>query len=92
MSEKPESDGYDEEEASEAAEDTDALDVDHLLKGMDSLKRRAPKGGDPAWRRLERYREKKLTEELLSDFDDYDIGTDDGESPQAASGKKKKKH
>ena len=30
--------------------------------------------GDPAWRRLERLREDKHFAELISDFEDYDIG------------------
>ena len=34
----------------------------------------AARGAEPAWRKLERLREQKHTSELLSDFDDYDIG------------------
>ncbi len=80
MSEKTESDEYDEEEAEEAAEEAEAdLDVDHLIKDLESMKRRGPKVTDPAWRRLERYMEEKRTSEQLSDFDDYDIGVADGE-------------
>ena len=90
MSDKPESEVYDEEETGEAA-DTEGLDVDHLLKGIDSLKRRAPKGSDPAWRRLERYREKKHTDELLSDFEDFDIGDPDAGTVKPVRAKKKKR-
>lgn len=87
---KSESDEFDEEDsAAEAAGAAEELDVDHIIRGLDSLKRRGQKIPDPAWRRLERYMEEKRTDELLSDFDDYDIGdgAEDGEPPK----KKKKK-
>jgi len=81
MSEKSESEEFEEDDAEEAVEDSDDLDVDHLIKDLETLKRRGPKVSDPAWRRLERYMEEKRTSELLSDFDDYDIGADgDGRS------------
>lgn len=89
MSEKTESDEYDEEEADEPVEEAD-LDVDHLIKDLESLKRRGPKVSDPAWRRLERYMEEKRTSEQLRDFDDYDIGADDGEGSPAKRRKKRK--
>lgn len=76
MSEKSESEEFDEDDAEEVAGSGDDVDVDHLIKGLESLKRRGPKIADPAWRRLERLREDKHTAELLSDFDDYDIGED----------------
>lgn len=76
MSEKSESEEFEEDDAEEAVEDSDDLDVDHLIKDLETLKRRGPKVSDPAWRRLERYMEEKRTSELLSDFDDYDIGID----------------
>jgi len=82
VNEKTESEEYDEDDAEEAVEDSsggDDLDVDHLIKDLESLKRRGPKISDPAWRRLERYMEDKRTSELLSDFDDYDIGVEDGD-------------
>lgn len=80
MSEKPESDEFEDEEADEPlGEDTE--DLDRVIKDLDLAKRRAQKdGGDPAWRRLEKLLEEKRTAELTSDFDDYDIG-DDGEPP-----------
>lgn len=81
MSEKSESEEFDEDDAEEVADSGDDVDVDHLIKGLESLKRRGPKIADPAWRRLERLREDKHTAELLSDFDDYDIG-EDGTSPR----------
>ena len=55
------------------------VDVDRLFRDFDKRKRGAPKAGDPAWRRLEKFREEKHTAELVSDFDDYDI--DDLDSP-----------
>lgn len=90
MTEKTESEEFEEDDAEEAVEDSDDLDVDHLIKDLESLKRRGPKITDPAWRRLERYMEEKRTSELLSDFDDYDIGVaGDGSEPRR---KKKKRH
>ena len=74
MSEKPESSDFDEDEA-DASADGDDADLEHLIKDLESQKRRGgPKPGEPAWRRLEKYMERKRTAELLSDFDDYEIG------------------
>ena len=53
-----------------------------VIKDMEIAKRRAPKGGEPAWRRLERRMEQQHTAELISDFEDYDIG--DGQPHRAA--------
>ncbi len=89
MSEKTESDEYDEEEADEPVEEAD-LDVDHLIKDLESMKRRGPKVSDPAWRRLERYMEEKRTSEQLSDFDDYDIGAEDGDGSPGKRRRKRK--
>lgn len=81
MSEKPESEEFDDEEDEAAIEATEDLDVDRLLETFDKRKRTAgPKPGEPAWRRLERIREERETAELVSDFDDYDIG--DGNRPR----------
>ncbi len=44
------------------------------MQDLDKRKRGAPKGVEPAWRKLERMLEQKRTSELLSDFDDYDVG------------------
>jgi len=75
MSEKPESaDDFEDEDAEEVAGDEESLDVDRLMQDLDKRKRGAPKGAEPAWRKLERMREQKITSDLLSDFDDYDIG------------------
>jgi hypothetical protein len=77
MSEKPESEEFDEEDADEPAGLAEDVDLDQVNKELDMAKRRAQKLGDPAWRRLERMLEDKRTAELTSDFDDYDIGVDD---------------
>ena len=74
MSEKPNSDEFDEDDGDEAVGNDDPQ-LEHLIRDLESQKRRGgPKPGEPAWRRLERYLEQKRTAELLSDFDDYDIG------------------
>jgi len=73
MSEKPESEEFD-EDADELASDSDDVDLDRVNKDLELAKRRGNKGGsDPAWRRLELLMEQKRTAELLSDFDDYEI-------------------
>ena len=72
MSEKTESEEFD-EDADELATDSDDVDLDRVTKDLEMAKRRAQKGADPAWRRLELLMEQKRTAELLSDFDDYDI-------------------
>jgi hypothetical protein len=43
------------------------------MQDLDKRKRGAPKGAEPAWRKLERMLEQKRTSELLSDFEDYDV-------------------
>src|ERR1700730_7864668 len=80
MSEKPESEEFEEEDAEDAPPGGEDVDVDHIMRDVDSQRRRAPKGAEPAWRRLERVMEERRTAELLSDFDDYEIGDrdDDG--------------
>jgi hypothetical protein len=80
MAEKPESDEFDDEDADDVSGDEDSLDVDRLMQDLDKRKRGAARGSEPAWRRLERLLEQKRTSELLSDFDDYDIG--DGRRPR----------
>ena len=73
MSEKPESEEFEEEDVEDVAPGGDDVDVDHIMRDVESQRRRAPKGGEPAWRRLERVMEDRRTAELLSDFDDYEI-------------------
>jgi hypothetical protein len=76
MSEKSESDEFDDEEEEEENAAVEDLDLDRVIKDLDLAKRRGQKLGDPAWRRLERLLEDKRTAELVSDFEDYDIGND----------------
>ena len=80
MSEKPESDEFEDEEGDEPAAEEADVDLDQVIKDLDLAKRRGQKTGEPAWRRLERRLEEKRTAELTSDFEDYDIGNDDEES------------
>jgi hypothetical protein len=101
MNEKPESEEFEEEDAEDAAPGGEDVDVDHIMRDVDSQRRRAPKGAEPAWRRLERVMEERRTAELMSDFDDYEIAgaADDaaGDSDDAsdtesgAKGARKKK-
>jgi hypothetical protein len=92
MSEKPESDEFEEEDAEDPAPGGDDVDVDHIMRDVESQRRRAPKGAEPAWRRLERVMEERRTAELMSDFDDYQIAgaADDGaaESDEADAAEK----
>jgi len=83
MSEKPESDEFEDEDDEESgvSEEGD-VDLDQVTKELDLAKKRAQKLGDPAWRRLERLLEDKRTAELTSDFDDYDIGVDDDDEAE----------
>ena len=78
MSEKPESDEFDDEDEEEENAAVEDLDLDRVIKDLDLAKRRGQKLGDPAWRRLERLLEDKRTADLVSDFEDYDIGIEDG--------------
>ena len=82
MIEKPESEEFEEEDAEDAAPGGDDVDVDHNMRDVDSQRRRAPKGAEPAWRRLERVMEERRTAELMSDFDDYEIGAADEEDAE----------
>jgi hypothetical protein len=74
MSEKPESDDFEDEEPAEPVTGSEDVDLDQVTKDLDLAKRRGQKLGDPAWRRLERLREQKQTEELTRDVEDFDIG------------------
>jgi hypothetical protein len=84
MSEKPESDEFEEEDVEDVAPGSDDVDVDHIMRDVESQRRRAPKGAEPAWRRLERVMEERRTAELLSDFDDYEIGDETGVTNRGA--------
>ena len=82
MSEKPKSDEFEEEDAEDAPPGGEDVDVDHIMRDVDSQRRRAPKGAEPAWRRLERVMEERRTAELMSDFDDYEIAGANGEDSE----------
>ena len=84
MAEKPESDEFEDEDCDDVAGDEESLDVDRLMQDLDKRKRGAARGTapEPAWRKLERLMEQKRTSELLSDFDDYDIGDSRKPSPK----------
>ncbi|HTP38511.1 MAG TPA: hypothetical protein VMI92_02940 [Steroidobacteraceae bacterium] len=71
-----------EDDADDAEVGDDDVDLDRVMRDMDSAKRRAKKEGEPAWRRLERRLEAKHTAELISDFEDYDIGVDRAARPR----------
>ncbi len=81
MSEKPESDEFEDEEEDAPAVEED-VDLDQVTKELDLAKRRGQKLGDPAWRRLERIIEDKRTAELTSDFDDYDLDEEPAPKPR----------
>ncbi len=87
MSEKPESDEFEDDESDEATVEDADVDLDQVNKELDLAKKRGQKAGDPAWRRLERLREEKYTAELTSDFDDYDIGVEGEPGRKAGRGK-----
>jgi hypothetical protein len=85
MSEKPDPDDFEDDDVA----DGDSSRLDHLMKDLDAHKRRGgPKGGEPAWRRLEKYLEGKHTAELLSDVDDYEIFDDALPAPRPARPKR----
>jgi hypothetical protein len=98
MSEKPESDEFEEEDAEDTPPGGDDVDVEQVMRDVESQRRRAPKGAEPAWRRLERVMEERRTKELMSDFDDYEIsgadedfdGHDDDDGEEKTSRKKKR--
>lgn len=77
MSEKPESDDFD-EDADITGVDGDDATYEFLIEDLGRPKRGSVPQGEPAWRKLEKYREQKETAERVSDFDDYDIGDSDG--------------
>ncbi len=78
MEERRESPDFEEVDAEDTAPDLEtdleAVDVDYILRDVDTRKRRASKGQEPTWRRLERVMEDRRTAELISDFEDYKIG------------------
>ena len=71
------SDEFEDDDTEEIGAETD-FDVDRVIRDMDNAKRRAPKAGEPAWRRLEQRLEQKHIAEQISDFEDYDVGDGGG--------------
>ena len=73
MNEKTETEEFD-EDVDEVAAEADDQDLDRATRELEFARRRGNgKAGMPALRRLELLREQKLTAELTSDFDDYDL-------------------
>ena len=89
MSEKSESEEFENEDDEEPVIEEGDVDLDQVIKDLDLAKRRGQRAGDPAWRRLERLLEEKRTHELTSDFEDYDVGDDDEEESDKPRPKKK---
>jgi hypothetical protein len=87
MSEKSESDEFENEDDEEPVTEEGDVDLDQVIKDLDLAKRRGQRAGDPAWRRLERLLEAKHTAELTRDFEDYDVGDED--DPDKSRHKKK---
>ena len=83
MAGNTEAEEFDDEDELESTIDDDEVDLDRVFKDMEVAKRRAAKAGEPAWRRLEQRMEQKHTAELISDFEDYDIGETDAQPRQA---------
>ncbi|MGH8201741.1 MAG: hypothetical protein ACREVO_15495 [Steroidobacteraceae bacterium] len=88
MSEKSESDEFENEEDDEPVVEEGDVDLDQVIKDLDLAKRRGQRVGDPAWRRLERLLEEKRTADLTSDFEDYEVG---GDGDDADKSRRKKK-
>jgi hypothetical protein len=73
MNEKTETEEFD-EDVDEVSADSEDQDLDRATRELESARRRGTsKSGMPALRQLELLREQKLTAELTSDFDDYDL-------------------
>ena len=76
MAEKPEEDFDD--DSDDAVDGSEAADYDTLLRDLDTQKRKgrghSHAAGEPAWRKLERFLEDRRAKELLSDFEDYEVG------------------
>ena len=90
MSADPDAEEFDDDDEDDADLVGEEIDVDRVMKDMEIAKRRAAKTGEPAWRRLEQRMEQKHTAELISDFEDYDIGdtAERSASGAARSGKR----
>ena len=66
MSEKPESDEFEDEEADEPVVGDADVDLDQVIKDLDMAKRRGQKAGDPAWRELDIHVEPGITAMLAA--------------------------
>lgn len=88
MSEKPEED-FEDGDANDIVDGGEDLDIDGMMRDLDTHKRRgrgsSSHHADPAWRKLERFLDDQHTAELLTDFDDYDIQSEDDEDEPAPS-------
>ena len=62
MTGSQESEDFDADDEGDETGDDDGLDVDRVIKDMEIAKRRSAKGGEPAWRRLERRMEQQHTQ------------------------------
>jgi hypothetical protein len=91
MSADRDAEEFDDEDEVDAVVDDEDLDVDRVMKDMEIAKRRAAKNGEPAWRRLEQRMEQKHTAELISDFEDYEIGVP-GERREAKAARAPKRN
>lgn len=84
MNEKPEEE-FEDEEPDEVEDVDDTLDLDKLMRDLDTRKRRGSRvAGEPAWRKLERMLEERHTKGLLSDFEDYPVEEADADDDAAA--------
>jgi len=90
MNEKGDADEFDDDDGDETSVDGEDADLDHLIRDVEKQRRRAAKGQEPHWRRLERVMEEKRTAELLSDFEDYDISEDEpADGPHTKASRKR---
>lgn len=78
MSEKPESEDFEDADVDELESSADDFDLDRVNKDLELARKRGPKLGEPAWRKLELLQEQKRMAELTSDFEDYDLEEDGG--------------
>ncbi len=66
MSGTTETEEFDDDDDGDEIVDDDGLDVDRVMKDLETAKRRAAKAGEPAWRRLERRMEQKARKSRAS--------------------------
>jgi hypothetical protein len=74
MIEKQDADEFDEADDDALDNDEgDAADLARLTRELDQSRKRGAKQGTSALRKLELLAEQRLTRELTSDFEDYDL-------------------